>query len=237
MCFRDEVFEDKLLSEEVDSLDGDLQNNSVLIEVETFIYDFVDTKSGLHLIADNTFEPHEFAVRHGIVRGLPKQLTSWKENKQKGLHWITEMQIQKGDVVWFMGMAAQSTEKVTFEGRKFLLLHYEDLYVAKRNNETILCLNGNVLLEPIYKAVNPLLPEIKVEDCRMAKVAYIGLKNTEYRKELRHDSDIEVGNTVFMSGIQPRHLEMDMFLKFDGKKYIVCQNYELKAILEPCKED
>lgn len=233
--YSDEVFEDKLLSEEVDSLDGDLENNSVLIEVQTFIYDFVDTKSGLHLLADNTFEPHEFAVRHGVVANLPKQLTSWKENKQKGLHWITEMQIQKGDVVFFMGMSAMSTEKVTFQGRKFLLLHYEDLYVAKRNENTIICLNGNVLLEPIMRPVNPLLPEIKVEDCRMAKVAYIGLKNTEYRKELRHDEDIEVGTTVFMSGIQPRHLEMDMFLKFDGKKYIVCQNYEIKATLDDSK--
>ena len=235
MSFSDEVFEDRLLAEEVDSLDGELQNNSVLIEVETFIYDSVDLKSGLSLAADNTYQPHEFAVRHGVVVGLPKQLTSWKENKQKGLHWITEMQIQKGDVVWFMGMSAQASEKVTFQGRKFLLLHYEDLYVAKRNNETILCLNGNILLEPIYKSVNPLLPEIKVEDCRMAKVAYIGLKNTEYRKELRHDEDIEVGTTVFMSGVQPRHLEMDMFLKFDGKKYLVCQNYEIKAMLDDSK--
>jgi len=233
--YSDEVFEDKLLAEEIDSLDGVLQNNFILIEVEKFIYDSVDLKSGLSLAADNTYQPFEFAVRHGVVRGLPKQLTSWKENKNKGLHWITEMQIQKGDVVFFMGMSAQSAEKVIFEGRKFLLLHYEDLYVAKRNNETILCLNGNILLEPIYKSVNPLLPEIKVEDCRMAKVAYIGLKNTEYRKELRHDEDIEVGTTVFMSGVQPRHLEMDMFLKFDGKKYIVCQNYELKAILDDSK--
>ena len=232
MSFSDEVFEDRLLSEEIDSLDGELQNNSVLIEVEKFIYDSVDLKLGLSLAADNTYQPHEFAVRHGVVVNQPKRLTSWKENKNKGLHWITEMQIQKGDVVFFMGMSAQSAEKVIFEGRKFLLLHYEDLYVAKRNNETILCLNGNILLEPIYKSVNPLLPEIKVEDCRMAKVAYVGLKNTEYRKALRHDEDIAVGTTVFMSGIQPRHLEMDMFLKFDGKKYIVCQNYELKAILE-----
>lgn len=228
----DEVFGDGLIAEEIDSLDGILQNNSVLIEVETFIYDFVETKSGLSLSADNTYQPHEFAVRHGVVVNIPKQLTSWKENKQKGLHWITEMQIQKGDVVWFFGMQAQSAEKVTFQGRKFLLLHYEDLYVAKRNNNTIICLNGNILLEPIYKSVNPLLPEIKVEDSRMAKVAYIGLKNTEYRKEGRHDEDIEVGTTVFMSGMQPRHLEMDMFLHFDGKKHIVCQNYELKAILE-----
>lgn len=231
----DEVFGDGLISEEVDSLDGELQNNSILIEVETFIYDYVDLKSGLHLLADNTFEPHEFAVRHGVVSGLPKQLTSWKENKHKGLHWTTEMQIQKGDVVWFMGMAAQSTEKVTFNGRKFLLLHYEDLYVAKRNNNTIICLNGNVLLEPIMRPVSPLLPTIIVEDTLKAKVAYIGLKNTEYRKELRHDSDIEVGATVFMSGIQPRHLEMPLYLKFDGKKYIVCQNYELKAILDDSK--
>lgn len=228
----DQVFEDRLLAEEVDSLDGELRNNSVMIEVEKFIYDSVDLKSGLSLAADNTFQPFEFAVRHGVVVKLPKELTSWKENKTKGLHWVTEMQIEVGDVVFFMGMSAHETEKITFNGRKFLLLHYEDLYVAKRNNDTIICLNGNVLLEPIYKPINKLIPDIKVEDSLRAKVAYIGLKNSEYRKESRVDEDMEVGTIVYMSGIQPRHLEMDMFLKFDGKKYIVCQNYEIKATLE-----
>ena len=228
--FSDEVFEDRLLGEQVDRIDGKLLNNTIVVEVEDFINSSI--KAGdLSLWADNSYQPHEFVVRHGTVVNQPTKLVFWEDDDINGIRWRTELQTQIGDEVWFFGMGAHAAEKLTFEGRKFILLNYADLYVAKRGDEVI-CLNGNILLEPIYSHLKVLSYEKNDLDRLYAKVAYTGLKNTEYAESFRYDDDIPVGSTAIMSGDPYRYLELDPYFDFDGKKYIVAQNYEIRGWLE-----
>ena len=90
-------------------------------------------------------------------------------------------------------------------------------------------MNGNVLLEPLFTHFKALSYEKKDLDRLYAKVAYTGLKNTEYAEPFRYDDDIPVGSTAIMSGDPYRYIELDMYFDFDGKKYIVAQNYEIRG--------
>lgn len=227
----DAVFDDKLLTEEIDSLDGVLLNNKVLVEVEDFIYDSVKTKSGLSLWVDNTEQIAQYAVRHGRVVKLPQRLVFWDESKQ-GMSWRTTIQCEIGDLVWFYAMTSFDGEKLSLNGRKFILISYDDLYVAKRGEEVIM-LNANVLLEPIYTPVKALSFESNTIDPLYAKIAYIGQINTEYQVPfIEDDTNLKQGMTVLMSGMPYRFLEREPYLMFDGKlNYIVAQNHEIKAYL------
>jgi hypothetical protein len=225
-----DVFRDRLVGVSVNSIVGDLLNNRVLIEVDSYIEDQVETKSGLSLYVDNTYTVADYIVRHGVVVKAPTKLSSWKDN-DSAMTWITDIEIESGDEVWFYGMMAHSAEKLTFEGRKFLLLSYDDLYVAKRK-EQVVCLNANVLLEPIQTSSKVLSVEVEHIDPLLAKVAYIGHINTEYEDEnIADDPTIKKGNLVLLSGVNVRYLERKPYLFFDGKEYMVCQNNEIRGFL------
>lgn len=224
--FADELFEDRLQCEEVANLDGVVMNNKVLIEVEGWIYDTIETKSGFKFWVDNTDQVSQHVVRHGKVMKVPSRLIYWTDNKN-GMMWMTEIEICVGDMVWFYAMTSFDAEKLSFKGRKFILLNYEDLYVAKRNNEVI-CLNGNVLLQPQYKTLKALSHTQTLLDATRAKVAFIGSINTAYEQDGRQDDqNIKQGMEVFLTGIPPRFIEDKKHLIFDGNEYMVVQNYEI----------
>lgn len=226
-----DLFKDHMFVVDVDSLDGVLLNNRVIVEVETFMYDQIKTESGFQLLVDNTFEISNFAVRSGKIAKLPEKLECWKENKES-MAWVTEIETEVGDDVWFYAMAAHSGEKLLFQGKKYVIMSYDDLYVAKRGDKVI-CLNGNVLLKPIFKTQKALSYEKQYIDPDWAEIAYIGSINKEYEFEYREDDDrLKQGMKVCISGIIPRRLEMHPYLDFDGQEYIVCQNYEILGFLQ-----
>jgi hypothetical protein len=224
-----EIFGTRLIADEIGSLEGKLFNNSVLVEVEDFVYDTVKTESGLTLAVDNSWTVSQYAVRHGKVVLLPDRLISWKENS-RAMTWETDIDVRIGDTVWFYGITSQDCEKLSFQGKKLMVLSYEDLYLAKREEQVIM-LNGNVLLEPIIKTVKALSYESNTTDHIFAKVAYIGKNNYEYEHDKEDCSDLKVGMTVILHGNSVRYLEQEPYLFFDGKKYIICQNYEISGYL------
>ena len=224
------VFQDRLYDDEIESLEGILLNNFLLIEVEDFVYEKLDLKSGLELWVDNTEQTHQYVVRHGKVTRLPDKFKFWETDK-RGMQWKTDMQVKVGDIVWFYAITSHSSEKLIYEGRKFLLINYEDLYVAKRG-EDIIMLNGNVLLTPIYKTVKALAYEKQELDTTKAVIYKTGKINSEYKDEnVQDDPILKEGMTVLLMGMAVRFLELEPYLFFDSKKYIVCQNNEIKAYL------
>jgi co-chaperonin GroES (HSP10) len=225
-----EIFGTRLIADEIGSLEGKLFNNRVLVEVDAFIYESIETKSGLKLAIDPSWEVSPYSVRNGTVVLLPEKLIDWEQDST-AMSWKTDMDVRIGDKVWFYGMMSQDCEKLSFKGRKFMVLSYEDLYLAKRGEEVIM-LNGNVLLEPIIKTVKALSFEQRMEDNLFAKVAYIGKNNYEYEHDKEDCPDLKVGMEVILHGYAVRHLEQEPYLFFDGKKYIICQNYEILGYLE-----
>ena len=228
-----DLFKDHLDYVELESLDGELWNNRVLVEIETIMHDKIKTKTGFELFADNTYDIGSYAIRSGKIAKLPKKLTFWDEDKQNGIPWRTTIEAEVGDDVWFYGMSAHSGEKVKCNDKLYVFINYADLYVCKKQNGSVVCLNGNVLLKPQIKAVKALSFEKEHIDPDWAKVAYICSRNTEYEAEYRADDEnLKVGQKVSISGIILRRLEIKPFLNFDGNEYIVCQNYEIQGWLD-----
>lgn len=228
--YSDEQFEDRLIAEEIDSLDGVLLNNRVLIEVSCFMYDKVTTKSGLSLFVDNTEQVAQYAIRHGVVAKLPKRLEFFDEGEH-GMPWKTTMECEVGDQVWFYAMMGHSCEKFSLKGRLFVLINYADLYVAKRKDQVI-CLNANVLFKPLYRLHKALSFEERILDPLYAEIAYIGSINTEYEDDtVEDDPTLEVGMEAILHGMPYRYLEKEPYLFFDGNVYIVCQINEVGGYL------
>jgi co-chaperonin GroES (HSP10) len=226
-----ELFGTNLDWVEVDEIRGEMLNNKILVEVETFLYDKIKTESGLVLWSDNSYQISQYAVRSGVVRMIPEKLVSWKESKQ-GMSWITDMNLRIGDLVWMYGMSSFSGEKLLSKGKKYVIVSFEDLYIAKRGDE-IIPLNGNVLLIPILKTEKALSYTKEYICPDFAIVAYIGENNTEYEFEYRADDpNIKQGQTVCISGLIPRRLELEPYLLLDGKTYLVCQNHEIQGWLD-----
>lgn len=228
---RKDLFKDHLEVVEVNSIDGVLYNNRVLVEVDEYMYNKIKTESGIEFLVDNTHQIPIFVVRSGKIAKLPDRLICWKED-DSSMAWVTEIEAEVGDDVWFYGMAAHSGEKLTSKGKKYVIMSYEDLYVAKRGDKVI-CLNGNVLLRPIIKTYKALSYEKQYIDPDWAEIAYIGSINKEYEFEYREDDDrLKQGMKVCISGLVARRMELPPYLKFDGKEYIVCQNNEILGFLE-----
>lgn len=227
-----ELFRDNLDALEVDDISNvKMVNNSVLVEVESFLYDKIKTDSGLEIFADNSYQISHYAVRSGVVVKQVEKLTFWDEDKNSGLSWKTKLQTAIGDLVWMLGMASYSGEKLLSKGRKYVIVSYSDLYIAKRGDE-IIPLNGNVLLSPILRVSKALSFEKKYICPDWAIVAYKGENNTEYEFDYRADDEnIKQGQKVCISGLIPRRLEIEPFLKFDGNTYLVCQNHEIQGWL------
>lgn len=228
-----DLFKDNLDFFELDSLDGDLWNNRVIIEVDSFMHDKIQTKSGLELYTDYTYEISTHGVRSGIVAKIPKRLVFWDED-ETGMYWKTTIEAEVGDRVWTYGMAIHSGEKIKCNGKLYVVVSYADLYVAKKPNEDVVCLNGNVLLKPKIKTVEALSFNKQQVDPDFAEIAYIGSKNECYEADYREDDEnLKQGMTVCISGIIPRRLEIKPFLSFEGEQeFIVCQNYEIQGWLE-----
>jgi len=224
----DSVFQDRLFTDEITSIDGKLMNNFLLIEVDDFIYDQLTTKSGIKFWMDNTEQTHNYIVRHGKVARIPDKLTFWDTDKT-GMEWKTSMDVKVGDMVWFYGITSHSSEKLTFEGKKYIFVRYDDLYVAKRG-EDIICLNANVLMKPLLKTVNVLSYEKEEFDTMFAEIYKVGKINSSYRNENTvDDPDLKAGMKAIILGIASRFLEMKPYLFLDGNQYLVCQNNEIKA--------
>lgn len=225
-----EIFGTRLIADEIGNLEGKLFNNRLLVEVDEFIHETIETKSGLNLAVDPSWDVAPYSVRNGTVVLLPEKLITWEQDST-AMSWRTDMDVRIGDRVWFYGMMSQDCEKLSFKGRKFMVLSYEDLYLAKRGEEVIM-LNGNVLLEPIFKTVKALSFEQHIEDHIFGKIAYIGKINHEYEHDKEDCPDLRVGMEVILHGYAVRYLETEPYLLFDGNKYIIAQNYEIMGYLE-----
>ena len=122
-------------------------------------------------------------------------------------------------------------EKLVCENKKYVLINYQDIFVAKRNEEVI-PVNGNVIMEIIDKTESALSYKKETVDTDWAILRYVGKTNKSYESEFQQDSEeLKEGMTVCITGIPMRKLELAPYLTFGDKEYLVCQNHEINGYL------
>jgi hypothetical protein len=116
--------------------------------------------TGLELYFDPRYEKEKAAPQSGIVMAVPEKLRFTHKVGSPSVKYNVDMELQVGDRVVFNFLAfeqATSSKMVIDEG---ILVRYDEIYVAIRDEEVI-CINGTVVVKPDYEKINSilLLPE------------------------------------------------------------------------------
>ena len=167
----------------------------------------------LKLYYDNSFKDEENAPVTGEVIAPPRALTYGPE----GCFNETEMEIKKGDQVWFHylcyinakpGNNSAGGRYFTIEGdsAEYILVKYDQMYLAKRGEE-IIPLNGHAIVEPLpaedmWESKVLIVPEISNKIYKRSEtfgtVKYLGAPVKKYKDPNIPPDDLQlkVGNVV-----------------------------------------
>ena len=143
-------------------------------------------------------------------------------------------EVKEGDHVWFSYRGAVLGTDVIAGDKKYLLVDYQWLIAARREEE-IKILNGFVLLEEIEEETGPTLLKLpKKKDQMRGIVRYLGGKRNYYNSDKTDDIDIEAGDVVLLrKGMYNVPLERQPYLAtFDGgKPYRRVKRGDIVAVL------
>ena len=187
---------------------------------------------------ENADHAHEADIAQicSRVYEVPDKLYYNKEDQVGSMPWDCDMELQVGDMVWYSVLESRNAVTVVCEGRGYKLIPIQDCYVAKKEDEVI-CLNGYVLLEPVYhKNDSPLAVSQKGEvDKTRGIVRYVGNPNREYLVPYYADfQNLEIGDEVLLAqGTSPWLLERKSYLaQFDKENlYWVVQRRRISLVL------
>lgn len=167
----------------------------------------------------------------------PKQ----KQHEMESMRWKTNIEVQEGDklIVNFQGSA--NAYQFTYGDRYFKGIHYQDIVMAIRGEEVIMC-NGYVLLEEITESSKFLDYEKKEPVMGRGVVAYFGTPNQEYNVKEGDSYRYDDPNVILSKGdvavvlknhwAKVRYLEDATHQVFDsGKKLLVVQRYMIGFLL------
>lgn len=154
---------------------------------------------------DSSSHPADTAEVYGIVVKTPKSLYFNKEDRANSMDWDIEMELMVGDYVWFSVLESKNATEVVCEGITYRSIPYQDCYVAKRN-ETVIALNGYVLLEPCFCPVLGDLDHLSKKTIDMTRgiIKFVGTPPNAYiRENFSHIDDLRVGDEVLFEKRTP----------------------------------
>lgn len=214
-------------------------NNQVLIRPLKDNDQYLCKDGKTKLYVDTTYHPEYHTCVIGEVISTPVNLIYNKKN-QETMEWKTEIEIQKGDIVYYdiywavNSLTTMNPRWVEQDGKKYIFIPYQDLILAKRNNEIIM-LNGYCLVEPIDKDFNTniIIPDMmKGHDEIRGKVAKIGSCNTEYiNKIYSDDKNVKEGDFIIMDKCCDIEVEYDLHRTLD-KKYWRVQRRNMICVIK-----
>lgn len=126
------------------------------------------------------------------------------------MSWETEIETAVDDVVWSHPLNVRNADEIMVDGVLYQVWNYEDIFCSKREiwvdkwagtkKTVVVPLNGNVILQPIYKPklseFDPNPPEL---DKERAIVRFNGSNNKRYRAEGVMDIEgLQEGQTVLI---------------------------------------
>lgn len=194
-------------------------------------------------IADGESHAADVAECYGEVYKTPEKLF-FDPNDTNSMDWEVEMELEKGDIVWFSYLESKNSCQILCDGVIYKSIPYQDCYVAKRivplgaSDVTVhVCLNGYVLCDP--KFLVPISPLDVVSADKVDKtstiIRYIGNAPKRYlRESYTHIEDLRVGDEVVLDHKTPLYLleRTKAFAQFEGDKlFWVCQRRRIGFIL------
>lgn len=124
----------------------------------------------------------DVAPVYGTVVKQVERLYFNPKDVVRTMSWETTLETEIGDTVWFHHLISKNCCEFDVDGTIYKVIPYEDLFVAKRGKDQVICLNGNVLLEEVPL---PRLSELDVLDKDTDKtrgiVRYNGSDNKRYQ--------------------------------------------------------
>lgn len=202
-------------------------NNKVLIKIPEGNKS-INLSDGTVIKIDISFTPGKHVDVFGEIAAIPDRLLTYKNHKsdiENVLDYETDIDIRMGDKVFFDYLSAllslgykanpnneenedTDTMFVVVNNLLFMFIDYQYLYVAIRN-ESIIMLNGYILVEPVEKVnVYSFSLPGQMDDAYSGIVRYTGNPNKSYMNKKYSDTlDIEIGDKIIFRKYNNQLLE------------------------------
>jgi hypothetical protein len=221
----------------IDSIENiRISENNVLIKLPDTYRMMLNNEIDIRGISIITkFEPSYYAPRYGTVVVVPNRLRFGVG----GMSWKTDMEVRVGDTVWFNYLVclmalgrllnpvyrSDETRYYTCGEDIYVLLPYESLIVAKRENQ-IICLNSYVIGKQVTKKVSDVL-KVNDEKTGWVELLHVGNPVCEYLTETVEIEDVEVGDTVLINKRLAEKLENGMTNHFSKDDALFFQRRQI----------
>lgn len=226
-------------------------NNFVLIKLDKDNTS-IKLKSGFELYVDTSFDNEKHQVVTGTVYGIPSKL-EYFGTPNKGLPWLTDMEVKLGDkvVVYYLAIVnalKKEQQRYFFEGGdKYVLITYNNIFTVYGDG-FVKPINGYVLIEPcsdpFLEKTKERLKKLNLEWVKLDTksntnvsfgiVRYMGKPNREYVDEGASDDgvDVKIGDTVVLRKVSDIPLQFNLHAKIDeGKLYYRVQRRKILAVI------
>jgi hypothetical protein len=182
-------------------------------------------------ILDNEYLELQNITVVGKVLAVPDELIFDRMDFNHSIEWKTPMDLQVGDTVWCTYMSIKNSmngnDPKLINGNP--VIPYQSCIVAKRN-DSVVCLNGFILVEPIKRGdLSGLLPSY-ISDSPNLNVGYIrhiGIRNAEYWDNSFDDDIFSVGDLVCFENVNNLPLEYETQRFFGNTELFRMQRRDL----------
>lgn len=205
-------------------------NNKVIVriyhdpEMET-------TESGLYK-GNSWWDETGHLVRYGEVVSVCDSLIE-REQYGFGVEWGTEIEVKKGDTVYFTKMEAYNSPLFSFEGNLYAIMDYSELILRIRVEEYY-PLNGYVIVKKVEETASSTLivDFAKQQNKSKGIVKWCGKQLGYYfpkSSEIVEAEDINEGDMVlfslagFTSLEDSRYAKLDTDLGYIQRRWIVAK--------------
>lgn len=214
-------------------------NNHILVEIITDLKN--EEKSGIKLVGDPNFKQYKHVDRMGRVVRTPNKLVFSPHPMSNHMSWDTDMELKINDYVWFNHPAGYNNDYIIVDGKKYQMIPYEDLIVAKRE-DNVICLNGNVIFDTYYtdrgwgdyEKVERVYP--------VGRIRYMGKPNRRYQNMnilYKHStqtdsiaSELRVGDLVVTKSPMPVLEHAEHTRSFEDRELVYCQYRHILAVIK-----
>lgn len=130
-------------------------SNLLLVKVDPT--DRIVLSNGFELYFDTRFEEQKAAPQTGMVLAVPERLRFSSDMTKPSIMYDTDMEVQVGDRIIFNFNAVDHATRTGLTFGSDFFISYDQCYIAIREDDEVVCLNGSVIVEPLEDEVESTL--------------------------------------------------------------------------------